>query len=114
MQMRKTWIVLALVAGCGAEDGSGRADSISPSPGDLTQVPDLMTARSGIGDPCTGDGTGDGGMTAGTCRTDQIAQVCIPDGELGVIDGYCSKRCATDEDCPADAACILFSPAFGL
>ena len=114
MQMQKTWLVLALVTGCGAEDGSGQADLMSPSPGDLTQVLDVMAARSGVGDPCTGDSAGDGGLTAGTCKTDQMAQVCIPDGELGVVDGYCSLRCATDEDCPVDAACILFSPAFGL
>jgi hypothetical protein len=93
--------LLVAVAGCSKDALSpDNADGMVPS-SDLSMPgpPDLAPVRSGIGDPCTSPG----GFSQGDCRDDQV---CIPDGYMGIVDGYCTAVCNAGSPCPSDATCI--------
>src|SRR5207245_369836 len=107
---RRTCLVLALAlpafVGCNSEglpsdqpDLYVAPDLVPPPP-----PPDLMPppTASGIGDGCTGNG-----FSQGSCNDGQI---CIPDGQFGFTDGYCTAPCDGANTCPSDARCVQVAP----
>ena len=94
-------------AGCGSSALPGDSDltvaaaDLSVLP-DLIREPDLRVAKSGIGDPCMGNGSfGD----PGDCK-DPKNEMCIPDGQFGFTGGYCTQQCSGPADCPSDSRCV--------
>ena len=108
MRILVLFLPLALIAGCGTDGlGTGGNDpDLAPAVApDMSELPDLASSKSGIGDPCTGGG----GLSQGSCAD---GQVCVPDGQFGNTDGYCVAQCGMGTDCPSDATCIEFGTNF--
>jgi hypothetical protein len=108
--MRFAFAFALLAAGCNTSglvaDDAG-AD-LSPAPPDLSRPPaDLVVVASGIGDACSGAG----GMDQGSCND---GQWCIPPGQFGFTDGYCTAQCNANMPCPSDAKCVVVGGNFSL
>lgn len=92
----------ASLAACSADPVLPPVEDLATAPDLAMTPPDLVPTVSGIGDPCTGPG----GLSQGSCGPGQL---CVPDGQFGYVDGYCSASCV-NSPCPDDAECINFGP----
>jgi hypothetical protein len=111
----------AWVAGCGDDETnastSGAGGNMATTTSTVMPTTTITTTTTTGGGPASFvgracDATADCGMDEGaTCFTanDDVAQFAAifdPIGVGGPANGYCSKTCAGDTDCPTDAACV--------
>jgi hypothetical protein len=114
--------MLFLVLGCGSSSGTNggpdagadvaaqddAAQADAPPPQDDAAPQQDAPAPSGVGDPCTAIGMGQGTCNNGLfCITPDMSQGQLP-------GGYCSAQCSRASDCPWDAACVIVGDTYQL
>jgi hypothetical protein len=85
----------------GSQDDAAVQDDAAP-------VQQDAAAASGIGDPCTASGMGQGTCADGQlCLSEELTQGQLP-------GGYCSAQCSGNGDCPSDATCVTAGGGYQL